>query len=281
MLGSSCSPCCAQLCSCGDTTKTYAQQTDSALSAGRWCCNGSKPSEVTVRLTASSVADTFVSYQDGSAYNLPYFDSVRGYYKKRYKRTLTIDLSTVSADYTLSLRRLPSQLYYAYQCAYSFGQFNYPRIFAGSGTVEYPSESQTFPSYTLKFMTGNSSAVGMSQTVGTIRREYEYMPYQYNGNGTYSPTGGWTRDAGLDTEASSLPCSYNFVVTRSVVLSSQACDIRPLGISWSSVVSVDPDVLIGGGIDSYDGVRESSGASPVGGGPMVPQFALTVEVLPS
>jgi hypothetical protein len=285
MLGSSCSPCCtpSELCSCGDITKTYEQQTAYVFSAGRWCCSGSKPSEVTIRLSATSVATSFLSYQalSGGYYSGYFYDAARGYYLKRYKRTLTIDMSSVNADYALASRIVPTQLGFVRQCAYAFGRFNYPRIFAGSGIAESPGDSQNYPSYTLSFMTGNSSVVGMSDTTGTIRREYEYMPVRYIGFSQFESTGGWTRDASLDTESSALSCTYNWATTYRSVLDAQACDIRPLGLSWGSTITVDPDVYVSGGALSGEGVRESSRSAPINGGPMVPQFSLVVEVLPA
>jgi len=262
MLGSSCSPCCAQPCSCGDTTKTYEQQTNYAVSAGRWCCSGDRPAEVTVRMSATSVSDSFVSYQSVGTFQ----DATRGYHQRRYKRTITLDVSSVTADYTLASRILPTQLSFVYQCAYAFGSVNFPRIYAGSGIAEYPAESQTYPSYTLTFMTGNSSVVGMRTTTGTIRREYEYRTGT-NNNGTFLNPGPWTRDATLDTEAGTLAISYNWAASFSSVQVAPACDIRPLGISWSSDITPNFLTLPDGSTDSI--------------GVLGPLFSLSVQVLPT
>jgi hypothetical protein len=263
MLGSSCSPCCSQPCACGDTTKTYAQQTDAAVSAGRWCCGGIKPSEVTVRTTAYGVANSFVSYQQVGSY---FYTSSGGYFEKRFKRTITIDTSSINADYVLHNTIFPTQLSYVRQCAYGFGSVNYPRIYAGSGSAENPRESQTYPSYTLTFMTGNSSVVGMNATTGTIRREYEYRNLVFS-NHVFSPTGDWTRDALLDTESTSLSISYNWAASYNIVLNDQACDIRPLGISWSSDITPNFLTLPDGSTDSI--------------GVLGPLFSLSVQVLPT
>jgi hypothetical protein len=113
-------------------------------------------------------------------------------------------------------------------------------------------------------MTGNSSVVGMRTTTGTIRREYEYRTGT-NSNGTFLNPGPWTRDATLDTEPGTLAISYNWAASYSSVQSAPACDIRPLGLSWSSGITPNFSILPGGIPDSI--------------GVAGPLFTLSVEVL--
>jgi len=281
--------CCS--CKCGNTLAGYAGQATYGGFPGRWCCSGDRPSEITVEYAATATVSSWASYQylSGGFFGFYFYDDVRGYYRKRYKRTLTLNIQTLNISYVLKATSLfwvngPSN---HTLCAYGFGLFAFPRIFPGyePGSVVNGFQTfsyydvESFPSYTMTFQTGNSTIPGNQQTTGTIRREYEYRPYRlsFNGFGVFEPTGDWTRDATLDTESSAIDCSYLWAFTDRSVLSEQACDLRPRNLSWSGVITVSPDVgLPNNGSES---VRIADGSEAIGGGSMIPQFSFTARIL--
>lgn len=276
--------CCG--CVCG-TAGPYESQTGIFSSAGRWCCSGVRPTEITVRMTASATATSFYSYQrvSGPWFSGQFFDETRGYYDKRYKRTLSLDVSALNADYVLVSKLLGSTEQPGALCGYAWGQFDYPRIFPGYepfgvtiGGVGYriSADDQVFPSYTMTFQTGNSGLLAY-QAVGTILREYEYRKMKYVGMFQMVADGEWTRDATLDTESSPVPCTYGWSLTGHTVLGEPACDLRGKGVSWGDTITVAPAISDAANAVDIEIVGQSS--QPIGGGPMLPSFSLVAAVV--
>lgn len=290
MLGGSCSPCCEQPCNCGNTLVPYSGQSSGSGYPGRWCCSGERPAEITVEFTTTATESSWVSYQNvsGQQFGSYFYDSVRGHYAKRYKRTLTLNLQDLNINYVLR----PTTLFWTNGpanhalCAYAFGSFGFPRIFPGyepgsvfNGTTNFGYyDVESFPSYTITFQTGNSTIPGNRQTTGTLRREYEYRRYSYLGFFQFEPAGDWTRDATLDTEASAIDCSYLWAFTGRSVLNEQACDLRPRNLSWSGDIIVSPDVGLPN--NGNENVRGSYGSEAIDGGSMLPKFLFTARIVP-
>ncbi|NDC57023.1 MAG: hypothetical protein EBZ69_09530, partial [Alphaproteobacteria bacterium] len=234
--------CCG--CKCGDTRYGYSQQgLFTAGIAGRWCCSGVRPQEITLSLTASAIGGPWVSYQTVSgAFSLEFYDNTRGYYLKRYKRTLTLNIEDVNLDYVLSANIFNVPGYTGKLCGYATGLFAFPRVFPGVGAPG--AESQSYPSYTITYQTGNSNLPEGPPTRGTLRREYEYKPLTYLGFYQFAPAGDWTRDASLDTESAAIPCTYSWSSAGEAVFHEQACDLRTKNLSWSNVITVNRVVLL-------------------------------------
>lgn len=288
MLGGSCSPCCSQLCKCGNTLEGYAGQTSASGAPGRWCCNGSRPAEITVALEATSAETSWVSYQNvsGQWFSGFFYDEARGYYRKRYKRTLTLNMQDLNIDYVLQSINLfwPSGQFGHVLCAYGFGQFSCPKVFPGSEpgrtingitNLTYH-ETEVFPAYTITFQTCNSNLPGNPPTTGTLRREYEYRPFTYIGFYMLQPSGDWTRDESLDTESSPVACTYQWSFTGRSVFTEPACDLRQRGLSWAGEVTVGPDVWLPN--FGNESVRVSTSSEPIGESSMLPQFSLTARI---
>jgi hypothetical protein len=266
----------------------YSGQTSVLSAAGRWCCQGSRPSEITTRLNAVAVGGPWFSYQDVTGSWGPglFYSPEIGYFKKRYKRTLRLNIADLNIDYVLEARVIPWANSLSRLCGYAYGDFNCPRIFPGFEpgntfdgiTYQTFYEPEPFPSYTITFQSCNSNLPGNPQTTGTVRREYEFRPYVYAGNYSYVPNGDWARDSSFDTETEQLPCYYQWSFTARTVLDEPSCDLRPRGLSWSGSVTVSPDV----DMQSYgiENVRQSYGSNTIDNNPMLPQFSLTVNVLP-
>lgn len=279
MLGSPCSPCCSQNCSCGDTRYGYSGQgLSSAGIPGRWCCNGQMPPEITLSFTASAVGGPWVSYQrvSGSWFNGQFYDESRGYYDKRYKRTLTLNVEDLNVDYVLGSHLFFSPNFQGRLCGYAYGGFACPRVYPGSGSVEAVSEQQEYPSYTITMDTCNSNLPGNPPTTGTLRREYEYLPLRYVGFYQFEPAGDWTRDAALDTESTTIPCTYLWSFTGRSVLNEQACDLRTKNLSWSSQVTVNHVVELPNLATENVG---GNGSTSVDGTSQLPEFNLTAAIL--
>lgn len=285
MLGSTCTPCCAPLYVCGNTSQPYEGQTGIFDSSGRWCLSGVRPAEITIRYTAEASVTTFYGYQNlsGPWFSGYFFDDQRGYYRKRYKRTLTLDLDSLNVDYVLTPTFFFAPNQQTTVCGYSFGQFQCPRIFAGyepngltlnGVTYNAYAESEAFPSYTLTFQSCNSTVPGTVPTTGTLTREYEYRPYDYIGNFQLQPTGPWTRDATLDTESGSIPCRYLWALTGRSILTEPACDLRGLNLSWEG------NIVVSSSVEYFSSsVEDVAGSDPIDGQPMLPGFSLEVTII--
>lgn len=287
MLGGSCSPCCSQPCQCG-TEGPYESQTGIESSAGRWCCSGIRPSEITVRMTAQASQTTFYSYQTtpGPWFAGYFYDTARDrYYQKRYKRTLTLDVSSLNADYVLTAQNIYWGNQTALVCGYAYGPFAFPRIFPGyepggvtiNGLVyRVIVDDQPFPSYTITFQTGNSGVLA-HQAAGTIRREYERRDMRYIGFFQFEPDGDWIRDESLDTEPSPVSCTYRWSMTSRSVFNEPACDLRGLGVHWQNEITVDR--FISNSTNDMDIEVIDNYSQQINGSSILPQFSLSVEVL--
>jgi hypothetical protein len=210
----------------------------------------------------------------GPWFNGQFYDDTRGYYDKRYKRTLTLNIEDVNLDYVLGATNLFVPGYTGMLCGYATGLFGFPRVFPGVGAPG--AESQSYPSYTITYQTGNSNLPEGPPTRGTLRREYEYKKLRYVGFYQFESAGDWTRDETLDTESTALSCTYLWSSFGGTVFHEQACDLRTKNLTWSSLVTVGYDV----GLANYgsENVRASYGSTPVNGYEMLPQFNLTAAI---
>jgi hypothetical protein len=250
-----------------------------------------RPEEITVALTASAAQTSWVSYHSFyGPFGGAFYDSSRGYYRKRYKRTLTLNVDDLNVNYVMQAGVIQRDSQVSVACGYTFGAFACPKIYAGYESVRANDgsfsgqweEIEPFPSYTMTFDSCNSNLPGRPPTTGTLRREYEVLPltlvnYFYY-NYIFTPNGDWTRDQGLDTESASIPCTYLWAFTGRTVLHEPACDLRPRNILWSGRVSVGADVLHGAGAN--ENVRANDSNQPANGGSMLPEFDLSVRILP-
>jgi len=233
MLGAPCSPCCAQSCTCGDYRNyPYEQQTASFAMGGRWCCNGTKPYELTLRVTSTGTQT--VSFDQAFGNNngqywtlstsswLPYESYSSQTYLRMLRRTINFNCNTLNADYVVRLEGLP---YLSSQTNAINSGCGY--VGASSATWLYPGTSrravdtETFPSYTI------SLDVGAFLGNGSVSKQYYKKQCSYLGFYQYNCPGDFVTDS-VGGQTSTNPAYFYFGGSKKQKMLAQACDLRSI-----------------------------------------------------